>query len=36
MSKIIGYESSLTFEQWIYLLLHGTESQCGVFSTHSM
>jgi hypothetical protein len=36
MSKTIGYESSLTFEQWIYLLLHGTESQCGVFSTHSM
>jgi hypothetical protein len=36
MSKNIGYESSLTFEQWIHLLLHGTESQCGVFSIHSM
>jgi hypothetical protein len=36
MSKTIGYESSLTFKPWIYLLLHGIESQCEVFSTHSM
>jgi hypothetical protein len=36
MSKTIGYESNLTFEPWIYLLLHGIESQCEVFSTHNM
>jgi hypothetical protein len=36
MSKTIGYESNLTFEPWIYLLLHGIEPQCGVISTYSM